>query len=211
MIELLQFSKKYGQRPVLDIEERSIEKGLYLLKGVNGSGKSTLLQSIAARLPFGGQIKIDGISIKQNPRLSREKVSYAAAEPLFPECLTGAHLLSFFEKTKGNACWELKDLMKGFSVNEFLDKATGSYSSGMLKKLSLLLAFTGRPAWILLDEPYNGLDVKSADELSGFIEVVYEKYKIGFIIASHQSNSDQHLRPDMLQTLLLENGKLQTI
>lgn len=211
MIELVNFSKKYNQRSVLDIEQWSIEKGWYLLKGVNGSGKSTLLLSMAAQLPFEGQISINGTFIKQSPRLCRKKVSYAPAEPQFPAFLTGRHLLSFFEKIKGDACWDLNDLMEGFSVNEFLDKATGAYSSGMLKKLSLLLAFTGRPEWILLDEPFNGLDVASADKLSGFIWAVHEKYKVGFIIASHLSYGDRDLGPGHLQTLLLENGKLQNL
>lgn len=206
MVELLNFSKKYNRRPVLDIDHWVFEKGLYLLKGINGSGKSTLLQSMAARIPFDGQVKINDVLLKKNPRYCREKVSYAAAEPVFPEFVGGRDLLAFFERTKGVSTWTLDVLKSGFGAEGFLDDGTGTYSSGMLKKLSLLLAFSGRPQWILLDEPYNGLDIQSAEVLSAFIEKLYYDYQVGFIISSHQSHQD--LGSGDQQTLLLENGKL---
>ena len=74
------------------MEHWVFDKGLYLLKGINGSGKSTLMQSIAARLAFQGDIKINGVGVKRDPRYCREKVSYAAAEPLFPAFFKGAGL-----------------------------------------------------------------------------------------------------------------------
>jgi len=209
MITLLNFSKKYNQRTVLDIDQWIFEKGLYLLKGVNGSGKSTLLQSMAARLSFEGQIRVNEVFIKKSPQYCRQKVSYSAAEPLFPEFLTGRHLLGFFTKAKGASPWRLESLIEGFAADAFLDNPTGAYSSGMLKKLSLLLALTGEPEWVLLDEPYNGLDIQSADRLSSFIEDLYDNYKVAFIISSHQSHQD--LGAGYQQTLLLEKGKLEIL
>jgi len=185
MIELLNFRKKYHLETVLDIHDWHFDKGIYHLKGANGSGKSTLLQSMAARLSFEGDIRVNGKSVKRSPRECREKVSYAAAEPLFAEFLSGSDLYGFFLKTKGKPSWQLDELMGGFGVPEFLDSPTGTYSSGMLKKLALVLAFTGSPDWILLDEPYNGLDTRAVEVLSGFIRGLTDRFGVGFIIASH--------------------------
>lgn len=209
MIELLHFSKKYRHQKVLDIDNWTFETGLYLLKGVNGSGKSTLLQSLAALIPFKGQIKVSGVNVHQNPRFCREKVSFSPAEPLYPEFLAGTELLGFFKKCKGGAPWKLDTLLEGFAAGSFLDNTTGTYSSGMLKKLSLLLAFTGNPLWILLDEPYNGLDALSAAALSVFIENLHYDYEVSFIISSHQSHHE--LGKGIQKTILLEKGKISAL
>jgi len=62
----------------------------------------------------------------------------------------------------------------------------GSYSSGMLKKLSLVLAFLGQPRLILLDEPLNTIDVESLEILYRWINEKYQNEKISFLLSSHQ-------------------------
>ena len=209
MIKLLNFRKRYHLVTVLDIPDWSFEKGVYLLKGANGSGKSTLLQSIAARLPFDGEIRINDIAVKEDPAICRGLVSYSAAEPLFPDFITGADLYDFFLKTKGKPFWPLDEMMDRFSAAAFLESPTGTFSSGMLKKLSLLLAFTGNPRWILLDEPYNGLDMEAAAVLSGYIADLSSRYGVGFMIASHQQQEE--VLPGIEKVVLLENGKINVL
>jgi len=207
MIELLGFSKKY-QTPVVDIPAWTFQRGIYLLKGANGSGKSTLLQSMAGRLSFKGNIMVNGHSLKKTPRICRQLVSYAAGEPMFPGFLTGGELVQFFQKTKGISPWPMGHLLEGFEAPSFLESPIQTYSSGMLKKLALLLAFTGNPDWILLDEPFNGLDNTSVAALEGFVTQLYLQYKVSFIIASHQEHPQ--LMGSGNELLVLENKQLRS-
>ncbi|SEA55224.1 ABC-2 type transport system ATP-binding protein [Arachidicoccus rhizosphaerae] len=210
MIKLLNFRKKYHLVTVLDLADWQFEKGIYHLKGANGSGKSTLLQSIAARLPFEGDILIGGNRIKKSPKKCRADVSYATGEPLFPEFISGEDLYDFFLKTKGSPAWSLEELMEGFGTAGFLQAPTGTYSSGMLKKLELLLAFTGHPKWILLDEPFNGLDIAAGSVLTEYVNDLSSRYGVGFIIASHQHH-EALLAGGSEKVVLLENGKLKFV
>jgi len=209
MITLLNFRKKYHFETVLDIAAWQFESGIYQLRGANGSGKTTLLKAIGARLPFQGDIQINGNAIKKRPDKCRADVSYVSAEPVFPDFISGADLYHFFLKTKGKSDWRLNELIQGFGCCEFLDSPTGNYSSGMLKKLALLLAFTGRPKWILLDEPYNGLDVSAAAVLSEFIIDLRDRFGVGFLMASHQQH--KQLLSGTGKVILVENAQLNVL
>jgi ABC-2 type transport system ATP-binding protein len=78
-------------------------------------------------------------------------------------------------------------------VEGYLDNPLGTYSSGMLKKLSLVLAFLGRPALILLDEPLNAIDSDSLQVLYNWIETKYRTENISFLLSSHQSLDENRL------------------
>ena len=115
----------------------------------------------------------------------RRAVNYAEAEPLFPSFLTGRDLLALYVNTKGgNKDW-IYNVADTLGADVYIDNPVSSYSSGMLKKLSLLLAFTGNPSLILLDEPLITIDVAAVKTLYGLIR---EKQEAGvsFIITSHQ-------------------------
>src|SRR5262249_31784768 len=71
-------------------------------------------------------------------------------------------------------------------LRQQLDQPTSTYSSGMLKRLSLLLAFIGPVPLILLDEPLATLDVEATDALPDLIREYRREYCTGFIFSSHQ-------------------------
>ncbi len=71
-------------------------------------------------------------------------------------------------------------------MHHFLSQPIGNYSSGMIKKLSLLLAFIGKPALILLDEPLATLDEESIQILPDLISAYHKEFKTSFIFSSHQ-------------------------
>ncbi len=185
MIQFKDFKKEYGEYKALDIPSFKLDNGIYWLKGTNGSGKSTLLKSLAGLLPFEGSVAINNISIQKNKQLHRRTVNYGEAEPVYPGFLTGEELIDFFIATKsGNKkiCLQQAALLQ---MSDALHKKTGAYSSGMLKKLSLLLAFIGQPRWILLDEPLITLDTAAVTVIIQLIEQQYEQ-GISFLLTSHQ-------------------------
>lgn len=186
MIRFLNYSKRYESRLVLHVPEMELNAGVYWLKGENGSGKTTFLKSIAGLIPFEGTIELQGISIKQEPMNYRRLVSYAEAEPLYPAFLTGDDLIKFYLQTRQAEPEQVNYLADMFGTSSYRNQKVGAYSSGMAKKLSLLLAFLGKPKLILLDEPFITLDQKSLQVLPELISN-YSQQGTSFIISSHQA------------------------
>ncbi|WP_342647550.1 ABC transporter ATP-binding protein [Mucilaginibacter sp. CSA2-8R] len=186
MLRFVNFQKSYGQYPALDIPAFDIKLGIYWIKGVNGSGKSTLLKSIAGMLAFQGDILLHDISIKKQPVAYRKLVNFAGAEPLFPEFLTGRELINLFASAKGAPARQEDSYLNSMDMRSYINKPVGTYSSGMLKKLSLVLAFLGKPKLILLDEPLITIDAAALAVLYQWIAEQHQQYQTSFLLSSHQ-------------------------
>lgn len=186
MLVFNSFLKTYGPVTILDIPAFSLPDGIYWLKAENGKGKSTLLKTISGILPFKGSICLEEKDLQRNRIFQRQAINYAEAEAIFPSFLKGKDLIDFFVKTKKGDALQACLLAKKLKIDNALSLEIGTYSSGMLKKLSLILAFIGRPKWILLDEPLITLDIVSTRIILETIKSLYET-GISFIITSHQS------------------------
>lgn len=184
MLELTSIQKSFSGKLVLDIPSLRLEKGIYWLKGANGSGKSTLFKMLAGLLPGKGDILIDGISQVKKPVNYRQLINHSPAEPVFPAFISGDELISFVLSVKKGSAQQVKEVKEILEIGAYTANPTGSYSSGMLKKLSLLLAFIGQPRWILLDEPFTTLDIQAQQNLHALIGGRY-KTGVSFIITSH--------------------------
>jgi len=188
MLTFNKFIKKYQKTKILDIHELSLNHGIYWLKGANGSGKSTLLKSLAGILHFEGDILLDKlVSIKKHKRDYRRLVNFAEAEPVFPEFLTGKELIDMFAEAKSGTNEQKAFYTQTIGLQPYVDQSLGTYSSGMLKKLSLILAFMGKPKLILLDEPLITVDLTSLEVLYSWIIEKNKSENTSFILASHQS------------------------
>ncbi|RFS24884.1 ABC transporter ATP-binding protein [Chitinophaga silvatica] len=193
VITLRDVKKNYQGIPILDVPSLEIPAGIHWLQGQNGAGKTTCMKVIAGLIPFSGEILLQQqVSSKKDPVTLRRLINYAEAEPLFPSFLTGRDLLSLYINTKGGDKDWITDIVDILGIQGYIDNPVSSYSSGMLKKLSLLLAFTGNPALILLDEPLITIDTAAVDTLYNLIR---EKNNEGvsFIITSHQPFDEQKI------------------
>lgn len=205
MLHIHQIKKLYGSFEVLHIAETRLEPGKYWLKGANGSGKSTLLNIVAGILPFKGDITIrHKFSIVKNPVQYRALVNHAPAEPLYPSFVKGQDLIDFYKRVKRGNDKQIEEVKSALAIDDFLKNPTGSYSSGMLKKLSLLLAFIGKPAWILLDEPFTTLDAQSQIALQ---QLIRQKNDVSFILTSHHDVSPAEI--PFTGVFLLKNKTLE--
>lgn len=206
MLTLTNFSKTYpgNTEPVLSITHVELAPGTYWIKGENGSGKTSLLKSVAGLAPFSGHISFDGIDINKSRMAYAKVVNYAEAEPQYPPFLTGQELVKFYLATKGGQYPAA--LAKSMGVEKLLQQKTATCSSGMLKKLSLVLAFTGTPKLVLLDEPLIALDVAAVDALQATIKS-YASQGVMFLITSHQALNNL-LVPGII-TLLIKAQTLQ--
>lgn len=184
MLKFNKVRKYFNGRLILDILSLELDNNLYWVQGENGSGKSTLLRMVAGIIPFEGQIAFKGIDAHFHPVTYRQNISWADAEPLYPAFMTGQSLLDFYRNLRGASVEEAKILTERIGMKEFIDAKVGTYSSGTLKKLSLLLAFIGSTPLILLDEPLITLDNMS---VSIVCELVREKQLSGslVLVSSH--------------------------
>ncbi|WP_295649463.1 ABC transporter ATP-binding protein [uncultured Mucilaginibacter sp.] len=210
MLKFQNFKKLYGGLPALKIADISLESGIYWVKGVNGSGKSTLLKSIAGILSFNGDILIgNNISIKKQPVAYRKLVNFAEAEPLFPEFLTGMEMIRLFADAKGATQGQEQGYIESMGMQAYVNNPIGTYSSGMLKKLSLVLAFLGNPKLILLDEPLITIDTASLKILYTWIHDLNRDKGVSFMLSSHQELDAVEL--PKVGVLLVEDKTLQII
>ena len=190
MTPLLQFrnykkSYDHGSKIVLSVPELALNKGVYWLKGANGSGKTSLLKSVAGLMPFDGDIFVEGINIRRQRMAYRKIVNWSEAEPLYPDFLTGNDLIAFYQATKGGSAGHIKELKALIGIEKYVHQKIGSYSSGMTKKLSLLLAFIGAPKLILLDEPLITLDTQTVTIIQKMVQQ-YVETGVSFLVSSHQ-------------------------
>ncbi len=174
MLQLKEIGKSYGKKQVLRGINLSVESGNYiLLTGANGCGKTTLLKIITGF-----------ITSYTGEKTEREnlKISSVIETPQFFESWTGYENLYYFlgrspdESTRG--------LLSRLNIIGDCDRAVKKFSLGMKQKLMLVLALE-RPADLyVLDEPFNGLDGKSCDELQNIF-----REKVGggksIILSSH--------------------------
>ncbi|QJD80443.1 ABC transporter ATP-binding protein [Spirosoma rhododendri] len=169
MLTVTNLLKAYDGTPVLTVPNLTIPPGIHYFRGSNGSGKTTFLRIVAGLLPFSGQIILEqAYDIRQQPVDYRLRVNYAEAEPLYPDFLTARDLATFVANAKRAPAGQVDQLADLLGVTAFWTQPTRTFSSGMLKKLSLLLAWLGQPTLVLLDEPLTTLDVETAGRLFDF-------------------------------------------
>jgi ABC-2 type transport system ATP-binding protein len=209
MLNVKNLLKKFGDKTILDIEELSIPPGITHLKGINGSGKTTFSRIVAGLIPFKGEVTLlEKYSPLATKTEYRKQVNYAESEPLYPEFFTANDLIAFVGKAKGATRADQKTYLEIFEINEYLFDTVGTYSSGMLKRLSLCLAFLGSPSLILLDEPFNTLDTDAIDRLKDLIHWQNEK-GMSFILVSHQDMQQLGVQVDA--TFLVEHQQIRPI
>ncbi|MEM9983701.1 MAG: AAA family ATPase, partial [Bacteroidota bacterium] len=113
---------------------------------------------------------------------------------LFAVFLAGDHLVAFFLKLKNGHPEQIDEARAWLKIGDYLSQKVGTYSTGMKKKLALLLACLGSPSWLLLDEPFIGLDPEAKE---GLITLIQTKRSqgINLALASHQPIVLEKLEP----------------
>jgi ABC-2 type transport system ATP-binding protein len=160
MLEIKNLQVAYGGKPVLKGLDLSLESGkVHGLVGLNGAGKTTFLNTL-----FGFVKAQSGQMIYNGAPLQREQVGFLETNPAFYRNLTGREFLQLYqnERFKTDA-WE--DLLQ-----VPLDMLIDHYSTGMQKKLALMALLKQNRPILLLDEPYNGLDLEAAHRLQEILK-----------------------------------------
>lgn len=168
MLKIEHLTKNYGNKKAVDDLCLEIKPGeIYGFIGHNGAGKTTTLKSCCGILPFdSGEIRINGISIAENPLECKRNLAYIPDNPDLYEFLTGIRYLNFIadvyrisKKEREDKIKELSDL---FEMTADLSQPISAYSHGMKQKLAIISALIHAPKLMIMDEPFVGLDPKAA-------------------------------------------------
>jgi ABC-2 type transport system ATP-binding protein len=168
MIETHHLTRRFNQLTAVDDLNLAVRTGeLFGFLGPNGAGKTTTLRMLVGLLkPTSGSAVLAGCDILTQQRQARRAVGYLPEEITLYEKLTGNEFLRFVGGLYGLPDRESADRGRYLlGLLDLADKAgdlAQSYSHGMRQKLSLAAALLHQPRVLLLDEPFSGLDPRSA-------------------------------------------------
>ncbi|MNI18673.1 ABC-type transporter ATP-binding protein EcsA [compost metagenome] len=191
---ILEVNTLYGGyipgKPVLHDITFSIKQGEMIgLIGLNGAGKSTTIKNILGLLhPQKGTIRVQGMTLEEEPIRYRSAYAYVPETPEFYEELTIREHLELMGMAYGlsKQIYELRSeaLLTEFQMKEKLNSFSNHLSKGMKQKVMIMNAFLIEPSLYIIDEPFLGLDpiaIRSLLEL-----MVSMKLKgASFLISSH--------------------------
>ncbi|GFN30405.1 ABC transporter ATP-binding protein [Paenibacillus xylaniclasticus] len=202
MIELKNVSKSFGFRSVLKDVSFKVPKGaITCLTGLNGAGKTTILKAIMGLTPInGGKIMIDG-----NPLhfTAHERVVFVPDQLPMPGRMTVSDCLTFMDDFYRN--WNEEraaELISMFKLN--LKDRVGSLSKGTAAKLNMLLALAMDADYMLMDEPFSGIDMFSREQIAAVFSSEMVEGR-GVMLTTHEVKEVEHL---LDHVVMLDDGRV---
>ena len=175
MLKIEHLTKTYGGKKAVDDLNLHIAPGeIYGFIGHNGAGKTTTIKSCCGLIHFDkGEILIDGHSIVDEPMMCKQNIAYLPDNPDLYDYMTGIQFLNFVADIFGVSAKDRTERIHKYATEmELLNplaNPVASYSHGMKQKLAIISALIHAPKLVLMDEPFVGLDPKSAHILKGYM------------------------------------------
>ena len=210
MIEIKNVTKKYGTKLALDNVSFKIDKGdIFAFVGHNGAGKTTLIKCMTDIIEFNsGDILYDGVSIKDNPLQCKVNFAYIPDNPDLYEYLKGIDYLNFIADIFNieNRLEKINKYAEAFELKDVLGNQISSYSRGMKQKLTIISALIHDPKYIILDEPFVGLDPISTKKLKDYMKEM-TKEGVSIFFSTHVLDVAEKL---CNKIAIIKDGKIAT-
>ncbi|BAT71250.1 lipopolysaccharide export system ATP-binding protein [Thermosulfidibacter takaii ABI70S6] len=192
MLEANNLRKSYGKREVVKGVDLKVDRGEVVgLLGPNGAGKTTTFYMIVGIIrPDDGTIKLDGEDITQLPMYirARKGIGYLPQEPsVFRKLTVKENILSVLELldvSEEERKERVDRLLKDFGLERVADVKGYALSGGERRRVEIARSLSVYPKYMLLDEPFAGLDPIAVADLQGLIRELKSR-NIGVILTDH--------------------------
>jgi len=164
---------------------------IYGIIGYNGSGKTTLLNCIEGLyIPTSGFVFHDNVKTTDNRDFLsyRRKIAFLPSDDyLYPRltCMENIELTTILKTGKNKLSIETEELIRYFEIESFLDKRFMDCSTGMKKKVQIVVSLIGEIDTIIWDEPNDGLDIISNMKIKSLLKQYKIKKNITILFSSH--------------------------
>ena len=171
MLTISNLTKRYGKKTAVNRISLEINAGdIVGFIGHNGAGKTTTLRCCSGILePDEGDIRIDGLSLRESPLECKRRLAYIPDNPDLYEYLTGIRYLNFVADVYGVSAADRASRIERyatmFEIRNDLADPIRQYSHGMKQKIALISALIHEPKLLMLDEPFVGLDPVAAHRI----------------------------------------------
>ena len=204
--------KIYGKRKVVDSVNIEIKRGEVVgLLGPNGAGKTTTFYMITGMIkPFAGRILLDDLDITDLPMYKRalKGVGYLAQEASVFTNLTVEDnirlVLETTDLTKEEQSDKLEELLDEFSITKIRNSKSMILSGGERRRTEIARCLVTNPDFVLLDEPFAGIDPIAVEDIQKIIEKLKNK-NIGVLITDHNVRETLTITD---RSYLLYNGQI---
>jgi lipopolysaccharide export system ATP-binding protein len=213
LLSIENISKTYKKRTVVDGVSFTVSSGQIVgLLGPNGAGKTTSFYMVVGLIkPDHGDVKLDDISIGRKAMFERARmgVSYLPQEPSVFRKLTvednilvglEAHGYDGSEKSE-----KLEELLNDFKIQHVRRSYAYALSGGERRRVEIARALAGNPSFLLLDEPFAGIDPIAVGDIQLIIEGL-KKRNIGILITDHNVRETLKICD---RGYILKEGKIQ--
>jgi len=184
--------KRYGRRAVVNDVDLEVKRGEVVgLLGPNGAGKTTTFYMIVGLLaPDAGSVYLDSSEVTHLPmyRRARMGIGYLSQESsIFRGLTVGQNVMAILETQhlSGDERRErLEGLLSELGIEELRDRRADTLSGGERRRVEITRALVTSPAFLLLDEPFVGIDPIVVQDIQGIIGRL-KKRGIGILITDH--------------------------
>ncbi len=176
MLNIQNLQLAFGKNKVLKGIDLSLEaNAIHGIIGLNGSGKTTMLNCL-----YGNLKPQSGTMLWQNSPIQSQQIGFLETHHFFYPRMTGYEYLRFFQVAQQD--FDLEGWNSVFQLP--LKKFVTSYSTGMKKKLAIMGIMSLNRPIVILDEPFNGLDLETNEVIKRIVQLLKKRGKT-VLITSH--------------------------
>jgi ABC-2 type transport system ATP-binding protein len=210
VIETAGLTKRYPAVTALDQLDVTIGGGITGLVGANGAGKSTLIKILLGLVPAtDGAAQVLGHDVAHDGAAIRALVGYMPEHDCLPADVSASDLTVHMGQMSGlpyaAARERAADVLRHVGLAEERYRPIGGYSTGMKQRAKLAQALVHDPKLVLLDEPTNGLDPTSRDDMLALVSKVGHEFGIAVLVTSHLLGELERVSDHVV---VLDSGRL---
>ncbi len=211
MIQITNLTRRFDSLVAVDDLTVEVPAGkIVALLGANGAGKTTTLNMLTTLLePSEGTARVAGHDIRDEGPAVRRALGYVPEHGILYEGLTADEYLELAGRVRGLDAAAIREragkLLDFFCIDEVRDNRLGTFSKGMRRKVLVTAALLHRPQVLFLDEPMDGLDVKSQ---KGLGDLLREQAASGCTVV-YSSHILQQVEELCEHVVLIHQGRLR--